>query len=238
MLSFAPVADATDFAYNVVTWLSDVLAPLGGAAAGVVLFTLVVRLLLHPLTRAAVRGERARAALAPQLARLREVHGTDPVAFGQAMTELYRGAGVSPFAGIFPMLLQAPAFIVLYQLFVRTEIGGHANSLLDSTLGGVPLGAHLLAPAAGPHLAVFGLLLAALAGLAWLSSRRAVRLASLQPQPPTGLLAALPRWLPYAILVSAAVLPLAAGLYLLTSTAWTVAENAALRRGMPVPATV
>ncbi|GHJ49411.1 protein translocase component YidC [Catellatospora sp. TT07R-123] len=236
MLSFAPVADATEFAYSAVTWLSEVLAPIGGATAGVVLFTLVVRLLLHPLTRAAVRGERARAVLAPQLAALRERHGKDPVAFSQAMTELYRGAGVSPFAGILPMLLQAPAFIVLYQLFVRTSISGHANTLLDSTLSGVPLGAHLLVPAGGPHLAVFGLLLAALAGLAWLSARRAVKLASLQPKPPTGLLAALPRLLPYAILISAAVLPLAAGLYLLTSTAWTVAENTALRRGMPVPA--
>jgi hypothetical protein len=37
----------------------------------------------------------------------------------------------------------------------------------------------------------------------------------------------------YALLVSAAVLPLATGIYLATSTAWSAAENAALRRGLP-----
>jgi YidC/Oxa1 family membrane protein insertase len=47
-----------------------------------------------------------------------------------------------------------------------------------------------------------------------------------------GALAALGRVLPYSILVIAAVVPLAAGLYLLTTTTWTVAERAVLRRRM------
>ncbi len=38
---------------------------------------------------------------------------------------------------------------------------------------------------------------------------------------------------PFFILISAAVLPLAAVLYLLTTTTWTTAENALLRRGLP-----
>lgn len=236
MFNFAHLQNAVHAA---VTQLSTVLAPLGGAAAAVVAVTLLVRLLLHPLTRAAVRGERARAALAPQLAVLRKRHGKDAAALAQAFTELHREAGVSPLAGLLPMLLQLPVFILLYQLFVRAEIGGQANTLLDSTVFGAPLSAHLLTPAGAwaPHLLVFGALVALLTGLAWLTSRRAVRLARLAEQPPTGLLAALPRVLPYAILVSALVLPLAAVLYLVTSTAWTVAENAALRRGLPARAT-
>ena len=36
--------------------------------------------------------------------------------------------------------------------------------------------------------------------------------------------------LPFASLVTAAVVPLAAGLYLLTTTAWTLAERTVLRR--------
>lgn len=232
---FASLFHAT---HTAVVHLSTLLAPVGGVAAAVVVVTMLVRLLLHPLTRAAVRGERARAALAPQLAVLRKKHGKDTVALAQAMTDLHRAAGVSPLAGFLPMLLQAPVFIVLYQLFASATVAGQANVLLDSTLAGVPLSAHLFVPAAGwlPHLAVFGCVVAVLTALAWASSQRAVRLAALQAEPPTGLPAALPRVLPYAILLSAVVLPLAALLYLVTSTAWTVAENALLRRGYPARA--
>lgn len=38
---------------------------------------------------------------------------------------------------------------------------------------------------------------------------------------------------PYFVLLSAAFLPLAAGLYLVTTTAWSAAENTLLRRGLP-----
>ncbi|MEV4416236.1 membrane protein insertase YidC [Catellatospora sp. NPDC049609] len=222
--------------HTAVIRLSDLLAPLGGAAAAVVVVTLLVRLLVHPLTRAAVRGERARAALAPRLAALRKEHGTDATALAQAYTELHREAGVSSLAGMLPMLLQAPVFLLTYHLFVSPTVAGRPNTLLDSALGGVPLSAHLLAPAGGwtPHLVVFGALVAALAALAWGTSRRAVRLAAMQEQPLTGVLAALPRVLPYFILVSAVILPLAAVLYLVVSSAWTLAENTLLRRGMPV----
>ncbi|GAA2353975.1 protein translocase component YidC [Catellatospora methionotrophica] len=225
-------------AHAAVVHLSTLLAPVGGTAAAVVAVTMGVRLLVHPLTRAAVRGERARAALAPQLAVLRKKHGKDTTALAQAMTEMHREAGVSPLAGLLPMLLQMPVFIVLYQLFASATVAGQANVLLDSTLFGVPLSAHLVVPAAAwlPHLAVFGGVVAVLTALACVSSQRAVRLAALQETPPVGLLAALPRVLPYAILISAVVLPLAAVLYLVTSTAWTVAENALLRRGFPARA--
>ncbi|GAA1633017.1 YidC/Oxa1 family membrane protein insertase [Catellatospora bangladeshensis] len=225
----------TGAVHAAVTQLSTLLAPLGGAAAAVVAVTMLVRLLVHPLTRAAVRGERARAALAPRLVALRKEHGDDRVALAQAYTELHREAGVSPLAGLLPMLLQAPVFLLLYHLFVSPEVAGRPNTLLDSTLAGVPLSVHLFAPAGGTasHLLVFGGLVAVLAAVAWGTSRRAVRLAALQEQPPTGLLAALPRVLPYFILISAAVLPLAALLYLATSTAWTLAENTLLRRGLP-----
>jgi len=45
---------------------------------------------------------------------------------------------------------------------------------------------------------------------------------------------ALTRLFPYGTLLVAAVMPLAAGLYLLTTTAWTVLERAILRRRLSV----
>jgi YidC/Oxa1 family membrane protein insertase len=47
---------------------------------------------------------------------------------------------------------------------------------------------------------------------------------------------ALARVAPFATVVFAAFLPLAAGLYLLASGTWTAVERAVLHRGIPAPA--
>jgi YidC/Oxa1 family membrane protein insertase len=46
------------------------------------------------------------------------------------------------------------------------------------------------------------------------------------------MMAVLTRFMPFGTVLMAAVLPLAAGLYLLTTTAWTVTERTVLRRAM------
>ena len=128
-------------------------------------------------------------------------------------------------------LLQAPVVTVVYRLFYVSRVDGHGNQLLGRHLLGVPLGDHWLDAlgGAGPFgtpglvfLALFGLL----ALVAWTSSRLARRLArrfTALPAPHPVL-----RLLPYATVVIAAVVPLAAGLYLLTTTAWTAVERTLL----------
>ena len=225
MLSFAPVDGAVSAASVALDHLATVLAPVGGTATAVVLLTVAVRLALHPLIRRAVRGERARLRLAPQLAKLRDRHARDPQRLAAAVTDLHRDAGVSPFAGLLPTLAQAPVFLVLYQLSAHLHDAGQ-------TLFGVGLGARLVGTAL-PQMWPALLLVAALTVVAWLTSRRAARLGALTPGPaPSGVLGRLPRLLPYATPVTALFLPLATLLYLLTSSAWTLAENTLLHRGL------
>ncbi|SCE75391.1 YidC/Oxa1 family membrane protein insertase [Micromonospora haikouensis] len=281
MLAFAPLHAAVGVAADTVTWLAGTLQPLtGGAAtaAAIVLFTIAVRLLVSPLTLAQVRGERRRAALAPQVRDLQRRYADDPARLQSELFGLYRSAGASPVAGCLPALLQAPFFLVMYRLFSTGEgstgEGGAGAGLLAERLAGVPLGWHLsdgLAGAAGP---LFGALLAALVALAWWSSRRARRAAAAGTTPsgttvdgttvagvgtmtegagtagggattggagtagggatadgavPAVLGRVLPL-LPYLTVVVALVVPLAAVLYLVTTTAWTALEQAVLRR--------
>ena len=236
MLAFAPLDGPASAASVLVTHLADLLAPIGGTAAAIVAFTLLIRLLLHPLTRAAVRGERARQRLTPHIAELRREHAKDPTRMAKELTDLHRREGISPLAGMLPMLAQVPFFLVTYQIFASSSLGHHANVLMAQTLFGVPFGARFASVAGvlGPHVWVFLALFAAIAGLAWLMSRRAVMVMAANGTPAlTGPLARLPRILPYVTVLTAAFVPLAAGLYLLTSTAWTVTENALLRRGLP-----
>jgi YidC/Oxa1 family membrane protein insertase len=206
-----PVAGA----YQLVLALSGVIPP----ALTIVLFTIAVRLLLHPLARAAVRGEKARAELAPQLKKLQAKYGNNRERLGQEIAKLQRESGTSLFAGCLPMLLQIPFFIVMFRLFSTGTVAGHPNELLARELFGAPLGLHWSAAPADP---VFLVLFAALAVVAWCSARLMRQTAAEAP--------ALLRLLPYGSIVAATVLPLAAGVYLVTTTAWATAERAYLRR--------
>ncbi|MGX4652426.1 YidC/Oxa1 family membrane protein insertase [Micromonospora sp. SCSIO 07396] len=236
MLAFSPVHDAAAAAGSAVGWLAGLLTPLAGGAAtaaAIVLFTIAVRLLISPLTVAQVRAERRRAALAPQLRQLRQRYAADPATLQAELFALYRAAGASPVAGCLPALLQAPFFLVMYRLF---GTGDGAVGLLDARLAGVPLGWHLGDGLTPSVLLVFGVLLAALAGLATVLSRRAAASAAVPAdQPGAALLARVLPLLPYGTVLLALVVPLAAVLYLVTTTAWTVAEHVLLRRPQPVP---
>ncbi len=238
---------------SLVELLARVLEPLfavSATAAAIVVFTMLVRVTLHPLSRAAVRGEKARQALAPKVAALRKKHAKDPERMQKAILALHADAKVSPFSGMLPMLVQVPVFFVMYHVFSSAEVGGEANELLGHRLFAAPLGSRWSDALA--HGGVFGAqglvylaLFAVIAGVATWSFRRARRNAAASEfaqmasasggTPGAGMF----RWLPllsFGTVVTAAIVPLAAGLYLVTTTAWTVAERAWLQRERPATA--
>jgi YidC/Oxa1 family membrane protein insertase len=230
------------------------------AAAAIVLFTMGVRLLLLPLSYRATRGMDAQARVAPQVQALQKKHAGHPDRLQRELTALYQAEGTSMFAGCLPLLAQWPFLSVMYLLFRSPVIGGKPNSLLAHDLFGAPLGSHWLGGAGplSAQGAVFACLFALLAVIGWLSARMARRQAArraphaatpgtsltsttsgAKPAPGAGAgaadqaartSAALARLAPFITVIFAAFVPLAAGLYLLTTTAWTLAERALLRR--------
>jgi YidC/Oxa1 family membrane protein insertase len=226
---------ATGVASHAVTEVAAWLTPaLGGAstAAAIVACTMAVRLALVPFALAQTRAERARTALAPKIAELQRRYQGDRATLGRELTSLYRAEGVSPIAGCLPALAQWPVFGALYRLSSATTVGGHPNTLLAAHLLGVRLGTRFTT--AGPftaHALVFYALFTLLAAVARATSRRLRHTAEPPAEGPAALLA---RVLPFVTLAAAAILPLAAGLYLLTTTTWTLAERTLLhRRVMP-----
>jgi YidC/Oxa1 family membrane protein insertase len=238
LFAWPPVAALLDGAYRLVTALSAAAEPVAGTAAGVVaivVLTILVRAALLPVGVSQVRAEFVRRRLAPQLADLQKKHGTDREKLAQATMELYRREQTSPFAGMLPLLAQLPVISLVYAVFTRSVIAGHANGLLGERVFGAPLGTSFVgSTGAGPvwpAIAVYIVVLVLIAVVTTIS-RRVLAL----PQPegsaaPVGMLRAL-SFLPYATVVFAAFVPLAAAVYILTSTAWTVAERRVLRRLM------
>jgi YidC/Oxa1 family membrane protein insertase len=239
-----------DAAYHVVSAFMTILTPLLGglaAAAAIVAFTMVVRLLVLPLSYRAMRGMDAQARIAPRVQALRKKHAGKPDRLQRELTALYKSEGTSMFAGCLPLVLQWPFLSVMYLLFRSRTVSGSPNSLLTHDLLGAPLGSHWLG-GTGPFSVqglVFAAMFALLAGIGWLSYRIApmttqagvagsgsgpsVRSRS-QDEKAAAAAGTVARLTPYLTVVFAAFVPLAAGLYLLTTTAWTLTERTLLRR--------
>ncbi|MHC5902541.1 YidC/Oxa1 family membrane protein insertase [Streptomyces sp. S6] len=230
---------------SLVERLADLLEPLfrtSAAAAAIILLTLLVRLLVHPLSRASARGQKAQKALRPKIAELNKRHAKDPERLKRAVLELHTKERVSPFAGFLPQLFQLPVFFLLFYLFSRREIGGETNGLLQHELLAAPLGDRwtdalgdggLFGPAGLVYLGLFALV----AVVAWFGYRQTRRTMSasmpLDPDGAVPALGAITRVMPFMsffTLVSVAVVPLAAALYIVTSTAWGTAERVLLHR--------
>jgi YidC/Oxa1 family membrane protein insertase len=177
------------------------------AALAIVVFTVLVRALISPLTYFQVRVERRRRALAPEVDRLRAEHGDDLPKLAAETMALHRANGAGLLATFVPALAQAPFFLIMYRVALAPPGGG---------LFGVPLNAHLLSGSGVPLtvLLVFAVLLAVSLLLARWQSRRMPAF----------------RFLPYLTVPVVAWLPLAGALYLVTSTAWTALEHAVWRR--------
>jgi YidC/Oxa1 family membrane protein insertase len=87
-------------------------------ALTIVLVTVLVRLILLPLSLKTARSQKAMAEVAPELEKIREKHKGNTQAQSDATMALYRERGVSPFAGCLPLLLQLPILIGMYQVFL------------------------------------------------------------------------------------------------------------------------
>lgn len=214
-------------AYHLVSWLVTVIEPLTGpyaAALAIVVCTIAVRLLLLPLSLAALRGERSRTALMPRIREISERHRDDPERIRREVANLQAESGTTLLAGCLPMFAQLPFFWVLYTLFSTAVVAGQANQLLAGTILGAPLGLHWPLFAATPAYVGVAVLLAV---VAYFSSRRQLRL--LDDAAPA-MSRRLARILPFTTLATAAFIPLAAGLYLLTTTTWTLLERTILQR--------
>ncbi len=235
--AFPPLAAVLDAAHTLFLGLAALLEPLAGptaAALAIVLVTLVVRAALIPLGVLQVRAETARRRLAPRIAELQKRYRKSPETLQRKTLELYRDAGVSPFAGIRPALAQVPIVSVLYGVAVSPTLNGHPNELLTETLFGAPLGQSFTAMLAAPGVALLVpiALMAVMAVVAWFTRRQTLRMAAAAPtaEGPLANATGILSWLSFVTVVIALFVPLAATLYLTVSGAWTFVERTLLRR--------
>ncbi|MCX6781436.1 MAG: YidC/Oxa1 family membrane protein insertase [Candidatus Magasanikbacteria bacterium] len=93
--------------------------------------TILIRLILHPFSISAFRGQRAVQRMQPKLRELKAKYKDDQQGFAQASMELYKNNEVNPLASCLPLLLQLPILIALYWV-LRAGLTSLDASLLYS----------------------------------------------------------------------------------------------------------
>lgn len=96
-------------------WMLTVIhGMVGNWGLAIIGLTIIVKLLLYPLSAASFRSMAKMRKLQPEMMRLKERYGDDQQKFSQAMMDLYKKEGANPLGGCLPILLQMPVFLALY----------------------------------------------------------------------------------------------------------------------------
>lgn len=110
-------------------WLTPLSAPMfwvlekihgfvGNWGWAIIIFTILLKLALWPLSASGYKGMAQMRSLAPKLQKMKEMYGDDRQKLHQGMADLYKKEKVNPLGGCMPILLQIPIFIALYYVLI------------------------------------------------------------------------------------------------------------------------
>ena len=80
----------------------------------IILMTLVIKMLMYPLTVKQVKSMKGMQILQPKMKELQAKYKDKPEKLQQEMIKLYKETGVNPMAGCLPLVLQMPIFIIIF----------------------------------------------------------------------------------------------------------------------------
>ena len=83
----------------------------------IIVFSLIIKLLLHPLTKQSYASMRKMQLLQPKMNEVKEKFKEDPTKMNKEVMKLYSTYGINPMGGCLPMILQMPVFVALWGLF-------------------------------------------------------------------------------------------------------------------------
>lgn len=116
---FLPLFNLLVFFYNTIAF-EDV-------GVAIILLTLLVKLVLSPLSYKAVKSQKELQQLQPKLQEVQIKYKNNKQELGKATMDLYKQHKVNPFSGCLPILIQLPILIALY----RISILGFSNGYFD-----------------------------------------------------------------------------------------------------------
>jgi len=101
--------------FNALVWLYNVI-PGNDLGIAIIVLTIIIRLILYPLSKKAIQSQKAISKLQPKIKEIQKKHKNKEEQ-AKAMMELYKKYKVNPMAGCLPILIQLPILIALYRVF-------------------------------------------------------------------------------------------------------------------------
>jgi YidC/Oxa1 family membrane protein insertase len=101
----------------------------GSYGIDIILLTILIKILMAPLTHKSFVSMKQMQKLQPQMERIKEKFSNDREKLNKEIMELYRRNGVNPLGGCLPMLAQFPVFIGLYNALLTPIELRHAPFL-------------------------------------------------------------------------------------------------------------
>lgn len=216
---YKPILNLTVFLYGTIGF--------GDLGIAIVAMTVVVRAALLPFSMKTARSQKAMAALAPEIEKIKQQHKGNTTAQSEAVMALYKDRGVSPLSGCLPLLIQLPILIGVYRVFLKIFEPGSLDLLYSfvphpQTISHLTLGV-LDISTGNPALAI-------LAGVTQFFQAKL----SMSGPAASGQAAAVGQQmmylLPIMIVVISWNLPAGLALYWIVTSLWSIGEQLYLRR--------
>ena len=124
---------------SVIQYMYDITVAIGLPNYGlaIILMTILIKLIMFPLTQKQMKSMRGMQEIQPKMKILQERYKDDPQTMQTKIMELYKQNGVSPFGGCLPLVIQMPIFIAFYRSLMTFEfkVQAHASFLGISNIG-------------------------------------------------------------------------------------------------------
>ncbi len=116
---------------QVITFLYGLTNMLGVPSYGlaIVIMTIIVKLILYPLTKKQIESTKAMMSIQPKMKELQEKYKDDKQRLNMELANLYKNEGVNPLAGCLPLLVQMPIMIGIFYGIRDFSYAGPSNFL-------------------------------------------------------------------------------------------------------------
>ena len=129
-----------------VQWFAEIIHVMYGITVSIglpnyglaiILLTIIIKIILFPLTQKQMKSMRAMQEIQPKIKYIQDRYKDDAQIMQMKIMEVYKQYGVNPFGGCLPLLIQMPIFIAFYQSLFRFDfkVVEHAGFLWIPNIG-------------------------------------------------------------------------------------------------------
>ncbi|MBR6013519.1 MAG: YidC/Oxa1 family membrane protein insertase [Selenomonadaceae bacterium] len=126
---FEPIENILHSVLSGLYFLTEQLG-FGSYGLAIILLTVLIKILLYPLTVKQLKSMRAMQKIQPELKKLQEKYKDKPQIMQQKLMQLYQKEGVNPMAGCLPLLIQMPILMAMYYTLFNFNYGDVEPSFL------------------------------------------------------------------------------------------------------------